>query len=101
MLGEECLPHIGLKLLDPKREAAVFRLYAENNSLHLFTLLQNFRGMLDALGPAQVRNVYQTIDAVFDLDERSEVGQVAHAAFNVGACRVALHQMLPRILEKL
>ena len=38
--------------------------------------------MLDALGPAQVADVDQSIDAVFDLDERAEVGQVANAAFN-------------------
>ena len=54
MRGEEALPDIGLQLLDAQREAAVLRLDAENDSLDLFALLHDFRGMLDALGPAQV-----------------------------------------------
>ena len=35
--------------------------------------------MLHALGPAQVADVDQAVDAVFDLDKRAEIGQVAHA----------------------
>src|ERR1700735_3723378 len=54
MSCKEALPHVRLQLLDAQREAAVLRLNAENNSLHLFALLHNFRRMLDALGPAQV-----------------------------------------------
>jgi hypothetical protein len=54
MRGEEALPDIGLELLDAEREAAILRLDAENNCLHLFALLHDFRRMLDALGPAQV-----------------------------------------------
>src|SRR5271155_162201 len=57
--------------------------------------------MLDALGPAQVRDVHQTVDTVFDLDESAKVGQVANATFDIGSCRIALDQMLPWILEQL
>src|SRR5438309_1446389 len=69
VLGEEGLPDIGLELLDAQRQAAVFRLDAENHSLDLLALLQDFGRMLDALGPAQVRDMHQAVDAVFDLDE--------------------------------
>jgi len=65
MSGEEAFPDIGLQLLDAQREATILRLDAENDCLHLFTLLYDFRRMLDALGPAQVGDVYQAVDAVF------------------------------------
>ena len=99
MRGEEALPDVGLQLLDAQAEAAVLRLDAENDSLHLFALLHDLRGMLDALGPAQVGDVNQAVDAVFDLDEGAEVGEVAHAALDHCAGRILLGQVLPRILE--
>ena len=95
MLIEEGLPHIGLKLLDAERQAALLRLNAEHDGLHLLALLQHFGGMLDALGPAQVADVDQAVDAVFDLDEGAEVGQVAHAAFDDRADRILLVQRAP------
>src|SRR6202000_2482421 len=81
MLGKKCLPDVGLELLDAEREAAVFRLYTEHHGLHFFTLLEDFRRMLDALGPAQVRDVHQTIDAVFGSAESAEGGRGATAEF--------------------
>src|SRR5215469_3771199 len=101
MGGEEALPDVGLELLDAQREAAVLRLDAENDSLHFFALLHDLGRMLDALGPAQVRNVNQAVDAVFDFDEGAEVGEVAYAAFDNGSGRVALGEVLPRVFEQL
>ena len=40
----------------------------------------------------------QAVDAVFDLDEGAEVGEVAHAAFDDGAGRVLVREVLPGIL---
>jgi len=37
--------------------------------------------MLHALGPAQIADVDQAVDSVFDLDEGAEVGQIANATF--------------------
>src|SRR5581483_11150074 len=54
VLGEERLPYIGLELLDAQRQAAVLRLHAQHYSTNFLALLQDFRRMLDALGPAQV-----------------------------------------------
>ena len=99
--SEEALPHIGLKLLDAEREAAVLRLDAENNCLHLFALLHDFRGMLDALGPAQVGDVDEAVNAILDFDEGAEVGEVANAAFDHGAGGITLGEVLPRILHQL
>ena len=101
MRGEEALPDVGLQLLDAQREAAVLRLNAENDCLHLFALLHNLRRMLDALGPAQVRDVHQAVDSVLDFDESAEVCQVAHPALDDGPSRILLRQILPGILEQL
>ena len=84
--SEEALPDIGLQLLDAQREAAILRFNAENNSLDLFALLDDFRRVLDALGPAQVGDVDEAVDSVFNFDEGAEVGEVADAALDDG-CR--------------
>ena len=101
VLGEERIPDIGLELLDAEREAAVLRLDAEDDCLDLLTLLENFRGVLDALGPAEVGDVDQTVDAVFDLDEGAEVGEVADAAFDDGTDGVLVLELLPGIVLEL
>src|SRR5581483_7463302 len=101
MRGEEALPHVGLELLDAQAQAAVLRLNAENNSLQLFALLDHFGGVLHALGPAQIRDVHQTIDAVLDLDERAEVGEIADAAFDHRSHGITLGEVLPGVLEEL
>src|SRR5215475_6520162 len=69
--------------------------------LYLLAFLQNLRRMLYALGPAQVADVYETIDAVFDFDESPEVCEIANLAFDHAADRILLVQLLPRILLEL
>src|ERR1700691_6247087 len=98
---EEALPNIGLQLLDAQREAAILRLNAENNSLDLFALLDDFRGVLDALGPAQVGDVDKAVDSVFNLDEGAEVSEVANAALDDGTDGVFVGEAFPRVLEEL
>src|ERR1700722_1867861 len=101
VLIEEGLPDIGLELLDAERQAAILRLHAEHYGPHLLTLLQHLGGMLHALGPTQIGDMDQTVDAILDLDEGAEVGEIAHAAFHDGACRITLRQVLPWIFEQL
>src|SRR5258708_20501110 len=57
--------------------------------------------MLDALGPAQVADVHQPVDAIFDFNEGAKVGQVADPAFHDSSCGIALGKMFPGILEQL
>src|SRR5581483_6909585 len=57
--------------------------------------------MLDVLGPGDIRNVYQTIDPVLDLDKSPEIGDVAHAPLDDGADRIAVGQGGPRVRLKL
>src|SRR5438067_2381137 len=87
MLGKERIPDVGLELLHAQRKPAILRFDAEDNRTDLFALLEHVRRMLDPLGPAQVRDMHQAIDAVLDLDERSEVSEIADPAFNDRAGR--------------
>src|ERR1700746_445684 len=57
--------------------------------------------MLHTLGPAQVADVNQTVDPVFNLDERAEIGQVANTPFPLRAHRELLVQAIPGIGGKL
>ena len=96
VLREEGIPDIRLKLLDAERETAVFGLDAEHDRANLLALLQDFGRVLDALGPAEVRDVDEAVDAVFNLDEGSEVGEVADAALDDGAGGVLVLKLPPR-----
>ena len=77
---EELLEHVGLQLLDAQRQALVLGVDLEDDGLDLVALVQHLAGMLDPLGPGQVGDVHQAVDPFLDLDERAEVGDVAHRA---------------------
>src|SRR3954471_18673921 len=67
----------------------------QDDSLDLVALLHDFRRMLHALGPAHVADVDQSVDAVFDLDERAELGEVADFAFDSRADGILIMELLP------
>ena len=53
--------------------------------------------MLDPLGPGQVGNVHQPVDAFFDLNEGAELGHVPDAALDHRTDAVALFNRGPGI----
>src|ERR1700685_926611 len=57
--------------------------------------------MLHAFGPTQVADVDQSVDAIFDFDERAEVGQVADATFHGHSYREFFVQQIPGIGSQL
>src|SRR5690348_200883 len=57
--------------------------------------------MLHALRPAQIANVDQSIDSVFDLNEGAKIGQIANLSFHRASDWVLVVQLLPRILLEL
>src|SRR5216684_1194903 len=57
--------------------------------------------MLYALGPAQIADVDQAVDTLFDLDKRAEVGEVADPAFNGRADGILVMERVPGIRSKL
>src|SRR3954469_25642977 len=73
----------------------------EDDSFDLVALLHDFRRMLHALGPAHVADVDQPVNAVFDLDERAELGEVADLALDSRAHRILIVELLPWIRSQL
>src|SRR6516164_9335636 len=57
--------------------------------------------MLDLLRPMQIGNVYKTVDAFFDADKNTEVGDVPHRSFDNAADRIFLFRRLPGIRHHL
>src|SRR5579872_1800359 len=53
--------------------------------------------MFYALSPTQIAYVNQTIDAILDFDESTEISQVAHTAFHSGSNGILAVQCIPRI----
>ena len=97
MCREESLPNVGLKLLHAQRQAPLVGFNRQHDGFHAIALLQHFRRMLYPLGPAQVADVHQTVDAILDFDKRAEVGQVAHPAFDRHAHGIFIVQRIPGI----
>ncbi len=93
---EEVLDRVGLELLDAERQALVLGVDLEDHGLDLVALVQHLAGMLDALGPRQIRDVHQAVDALLDLDERAEVGEVAHDALDPVPDAVLAADQVPR-----
>ena len=91
-------PRVFLHLLQAQRDALLFLIDVEHHRPDGFALLQHFAGMADLLGPRQIGNMQQAVDAFFDLDERAVVGDVADFALDDRAGRILLGHALPRIL---
>ena len=90
-------PRIVGDLLEAEADAAVLLVDRQHHDLDRVTLLQHFARVRDALGPRHVGDVHQTVDALLELDERAEVGQVADLALDAHARRVLLVERQPRI----
>ena len=60
-------------------------------------LLEHLARVLDPLGPAHVGDVDQAVDAVGDLDEGAELGEVADLALDDAALGVGVRQLLPGV----
>src|SRR5262245_11734742 len=97
MRVEELIPGVRLEVFDRERKAAIFDVDRGDDRFDLMVLLERFRRVFDALGPGDVGDVDQAVDAVFYLDKRAEVGQVADAAFDPGSDAIAIRERLPRV----
>src|SRR5215831_8649410 len=53
--------------------------------------------MLQPLAPRHVGDVDEAVDALFDLDERAELGEVANLPGDGRADRILLRQLVPRV----
>src|SRR6185369_15398436 len=57
--------------------------------------------MLDALGPAHLRNVHQSFNAALQLDEGAVISHARHASIHAAADRETLFDAGPRIRKQL
>src|SRR5271165_1898176 len=101
VLGEERIPNVGLHLLYAQREPPLVRLNRQDHRLDLVALLQYLGRMLHARGPAQVADVHEPVDPVFDLDKGAELGQIANPAFDRRTYRIFIVQRIPGIGREL
>ena len=84
-----------------QRQATVLLVDFEHYDLQVGADLGELARMLDLLGPRQVGDMHQTVDALLDFDEDTEVGEVAHLGHAARADRVLLLDIGPRIGRKL
>ena len=98
VLRRDVGPRIGLSLLEAEGDTLFLRVDVENDRLNLLTLLEALRRMARTTRPGDVRHVDHTVDALFELDERTVRREVADLALDAAAHRVAIHDAVPRIL---
>src|ERR1041385_3258844 len=94
----EVVPLVRQELLDRQRQALVLAVDVDHARLHRVALLQHLVRMLEAAVPRHVGDVDQAVDPLLHFDEGAEVGEVADAARDHGADRIALRDRVPRVL---
>ena len=94
----EHLPWVFFELLVAEAHAAIVLVQFENNHFDFVAHVAEFRGVLDLLGPAEVRNVHQTVDAFLQFNKQAEVGEVAHRTLLLGFHGVTGFDVGPRVL---
>ena len=57
--------------------------------------------MLYALRPAQIADVHQPVNALFDLNESAEISQVSHPPFYARTHRIFLDKRIPGVRRQL
>ena len=73
-------PNVFRELLVAEAQATVFYIDVKYDHFQLLILLDEFARMAVFLGPAQIADVHEAINAFFQLDEQTLVGHVAHDA---------------------
>src|SRR5207302_6673160 len=100
VLVGDALPRVLNELLDAERDlrlVAVAGIDVEQHGLDRVALLEQLARVLHALGPAHVADVDEAVDAFLDLDEDSEIRDVADLALDHRTRRVLLGQLLVRV----
>jgi len=99
--GEEDIPGIVLGLLEAQGDAPLLGIDLEDLHVDLLAGRDDLAGMDVFLGPAHLRDVDQTLDAGFQLNEGAVVGDVGDRALEARADRVLGLDAGPRICLQL
>ena len=99
--GFKHIPRILFELLVAEAEAAVLLVDVEDDDFDGLANLGEFGRVLDLLRPAEVADVDQAIDAFFEFDEDTEVGEVTHGGGVLRTNRIAVGDVGPRVGHQL
>jgi hypothetical protein len=75
-------PWIVVQLLETQSDTATVLVDRQDAALDFLALFQDFAWMADLASPRHVGDVQQAIDAFFQFDKRTVVGEVANLAGN-------------------
>ena len=90
-------PRIVANLLHAEADSAVLLVDIENDHLDIVAFLDHLGGMADPFGPRHIADMDQAIDPFDDLDEGTEIGEVAHLAEKAGPDRELLVEGVPGV----
>src|SRR5262245_26645531 len=97
----ESFPGVWLDLFDPEADAAAARIDFEDGRFDFLSNREQFRWVLDAFGPAHLRNVNQALDSRFEFAERAVICQADDLTLDARADREPFHGRRPRIRDQL
>ncbi len=95
------VPWVVFHLLVAEAELAVFHINLQYGHFHQAAHRGKFTGVLDFLGPAEIRDVNKSVDAFFQFHKYTEVGKVANGAFVTAVHRILRGNVCPWIRCKL
>src|SRR6266480_2543556 len=90
-------PGVGLDLLEPEGDPLVLLVDVQDLRIDLLPLLEHLGRVADAARPGHVGDVEEAVHTRLQLDERAEVGQVAHLPRDAGPRLVPLLDRRPRV----
>src|SRR6185312_2793038 len=91
------LPWVLQGLLEAQRDTPLVGIDLEHHDFHFLRGGDDLARVDVLLGPAHFRDVDQAFDARLELDERTVVGDVGHAAGELGAHRILGLDAFPRV----
>src|SRR5690606_15696587 len=100
-VDRELFPRVRAALLHAQGDTTTVFVDFQNHDFDFFAQGHNLARVDVLVGPVHFGHVNQAFDAVFNLNERTVVGQVGYLAEQTGALRVATCQTDPGIFAKL
>ena len=95
--GQELGDRVGLELLDAQRDALALRIDREDDRFRFVALLELTNGFFAGLAPGDIGEVNQAVDAAFQTDEDTEVGDRLDGTGNAVALVVTSAEVFPRV----
>ncbi len=95
--GDGMEPGVFGHLLEAEGDAVLFLIDREDDALDFVALLEQFARVSDLLGPGEIADVQEAVDAFFDFDESAVVGEVADLAGDDSAGGILLGEQGPGV----